>query len=106
MRFVEYNPNIENNGCIIRTFTKLFNKDYKIIEEELTTLAKSLNYESYNEIEVFEKYLTDNNYIKIDGNNSLVSDLNLEKGKYAIFAFKDDWYEKMWRYTSSNKKHK
>ena len=26
-----------------------------------------------------QKYLSDNNYIKIDGNNTLVSDLKLEK---------------------------
>ena len=62
------------------------------LKEELNTLAYSLNYNSYNEIEVFEKYLSDNNYIKIDGNNILVSDLKLENGKYAIFAYKDDWY--------------
>ena len=92
MNFIEYNPEIEKSGCVIRTFTKLFNKDYKIIKEELTALANSLNYESYNEIEVFEKYLSDNNYIKIDSNTTLVSDLNLDNGKYAIFAFKDDWY--------------
>lgn len=92
MRFVEYNPIKEKGACVLRTFTKLFNKDYKIIKEELTTLAKSLNYNSYNEIEVFEKYLSDNNYRKIAGNNTLVSNLNLDSGKYAIFAFKDDFY--------------
>jgi len=92
MNFIEYDPINEKGACVLRTFTKLFNKDYKIIKEELTTLAKSLNYDSYNEIEVFEKYLSDNNYIKIDGNNILVSNLNLGSGKYAIFAFKDDFY--------------
>jgi len=92
MKFIEYSPINEKGACVLRTFIKLFNKDYKIIKEELTTLAKSLNYESYNEIEVFEKYLSDNNYIKIDGNNTLVSNLNLDSGKYAIFAFKDDFY--------------
>ena len=30
--------------------------------------------------------------MKIDGNNILVSNLTLESGKYAIFAFKDDFY--------------
>ena len=92
MKFVKYNPISEKGACVLRTFTKLFRKDYKIIKEELTTLANFLNYESYNEIEVFEKYLSDNNYIKIDGNNILVSNLTLESGKYAIFAFKDDFY--------------
>ena len=92
MNFIEYNPNIEDGGCVIRTFTKLFNKDYKIIIEELMALASNLNYESYNEIEVFEKYLNDNNYTKIKGNNTLVSKLKLTNNKYAVFAFKDDWY--------------
>lgn len=92
MKFIEYNPVNEKGTCVLRTFTKLFNKDYKKIKEELITLANSLNYESYNEIEVFEKYLSDNNYIKIDGDNTLVSNLNLESGKYAVFAFKDAWY--------------
>ena len=92
MKFVEYNPINEKDVCVLRTFTKLFNIDYKIIKEELTTLANILNYESYNEIEVFEKYLSNNNYIKIDGNNTLVSNLSLDSGKYAIFAFKDDFY--------------
>jgi len=92
MKFIEYNPINEKGTCLLRTFTKLFNKDYKIIKEELTTLANSLNYEFYNEIEVFEKYLSDNNYVKIDGNNILVSNLTLESGKYAIFAFKGDFY--------------
>lgn len=81
MKFVEYNPVNEKGTCVLRTFTKLFNKDYKKIKEELITLANSLNYESYNEIEVFEKYLSDNNYVKIDGNNILVSNLTLESGK-------------------------
>ena len=92
MKFIEYNPVNEKGACILRTFTKLFNKDYDVIKEELTTLTNSLNYESYNEIEVFEKYLSDNNYIKIDGKNILVSDLKLDSGKYAVFAYKDDFY--------------
>lgn len=92
MKFIEYNPINEKSACVLRSFTKLFNKDYLEIKKELLELANNLNYESYNEIEVFEKYLSDNNYIKIDGKNTLVSNLNLENGKYAIFAFKDNYY--------------
>ena len=92
MKVIEYNPVNEKGTCVLRTFTKLFDKDYKTLKEELNDLVKSLNYETYNEIEVFEKYLSDNNYIKIDGENTLVSDLKLDNGKYAIFAYKDDFY--------------
>lgn len=92
MKFVKYDPVNEKGACVLRTFSKLFNKTYDELKEELNDLAKKLNYESYNEIEVFEKYLSDNNYEKIDGNNTLVCDLNLDNGKYAIFAFKGDFY--------------
>lgn len=92
MKFIKYDPVNEKGACVLRTFTKLFNKDYLEIKKELLELASNLNYESYNEIDVFEKYLSNNNYIKIDGNNTLVSDLKLDNGKYAIFAYKDDFY--------------
>lgn len=92
MKFIKYDPVNEKGACVLRTFYKLFNKDYETLKEELNLLASTLNYNSYNEIEVFEKYLSDNNYIKIDGNNTLVSDLKLDNGKYAIFAYKDDFY--------------
>jgi hypothetical protein len=92
MKFIEYNPINEKGACILRTFTKLFDKDYRKIKEELIILASFLNCKYYNEIQVFEKYLSNNNYLKIDGNNVLVSNLNLGSGKYAIFAFKNDYY--------------
>jgi len=92
MKFIKYDPVNEKGACVLRTFSKLFNRDYETLKEELNLLASTLNYNSYNEIEVFEKYLSDNNYVKIDGNNILVSNLTLESGKYAIFAFKGDFY--------------
>ena len=92
MKFIEYNPINEKGACILRTFTKLFDKDYRKIKEELIILVSFLNCKYYNEIQVFEKYLSNNNYLKIDGNNVLVSNLNLGSGKYAIFAFKNDYY--------------
>ena len=92
MKFIEYDPVKEKGACVLRTFSKLFNKNYEEIKAELMILAKKLNYDNYNEIEVFENYLSDNNYIKIDGKNLLVSNLNLDNGKYAVFAFKEDFY--------------
>ena len=92
MKFIKYDPVNEKGACVLRTFSKLFNKNYEEIKAELMILAKKLNYDNYNEIEVFENYLSDNNYIKIDGKNLLVSNLNLDNGKYAVFAFKEDFY--------------
>lgn len=94
MRFEFYNPTNENGSCIIRTFTKLLNKNLNVVKEELNSVAKELNYDNYKEIEVFEKYLENNNYQKIDLDNEiLVKDLKLDVGKYAVFCYdKADFY--------------
>ena len=44
MNFIEYNPIKEKGACVLRTFTKLFNKDYLEIKKELLELASTLNY--------------------------------------------------------------
>lgn len=94
MNFEFYNPTNEKGSCIIRTFAKLLDKDINIIKEELNNLAKKLNYDNYKEIEVFEKYLENNNYQKIDVDNEIiVKNLKLENGKYAVFCYdKNEYY--------------
>jgi len=92
MKFKKYNPVEEKGNCIIRSFSKLFNKDYYKVKEELLELQKQLNYTDYREIEVFETYLKNNNATTIDIKNKIVKDLELKEGKYAIFCFKDDFY--------------
>ena len=94
MKFEFYNPSNKSIGCVVRTFTKLLNRDFNSVKEELNNFAKSLNYDNYNEIEVFEKYLENNNYQKIILEAEvLVRDLKLDNGKYAIFCYdKADYY--------------
>lgn len=85
--------NNKKSNCIIRTFCKLFNKEYDAVKQELINIAKELNYETYAEIEVFEKYLNDKNYIKIEHKEEQIKNLQLEKGKYAVFCYdKKDYY--------------
>ena len=85
--------NNKKSNCIIRTFCKLFNKEYDAVKQELINIAKELNYETYSEIEVFEKYLNDKNYIKIEHKEEQIKNLKLENGKYAVFCYdKKDYY--------------
>lgn len=95
MKYEYYYVEDENKktNCIIRTFCKLFNKEYEEVKQELINIAKELNYETYAEIEVFEKYLNDKNYIKIEHKEEQIKNLKLEKGKYAVFCYdKKDYY--------------
>ena len=45
------------SNCVIRSFCKLFSEDYDKVYEELCCIAKELNCDSYNDIEVFETYM-------------------------------------------------
>ena len=82
------------SNCVIRSFCKLFDKNYDEVYEELCIIAKELNCSSYNDIEVFETYLKKNNTEQIDyGKNIKVKDLQLGNGSYAIFCWdKKDFY--------------
>lgn len=95
MKYEYYYVEDENKktNCIIRTFCKLFNKEYDVVKQELINIAKELNYETYAEIEVFEKYLNNNNYKKIEHKEEQIKNLKLENGKYAVFCYdKKDYY--------------
>jgi len=93
MKFVEFNPVDEKGNCILRSLTKILNKDYYKEKEEILNLAKELGYNDYREETVFETYLKLNNIneIKLE-NNTKIKDLDLQ-GKYAIFCWdKKDFY--------------
>lgn len=81
MKYIEYK--VDGYNCIIRTSSKLFNKECSVLLDEL----KSIN-ENYTEIEVFEKYLNDHNYYEIDGyKDKQIKDLELDNSNYAIFCW-------------------
>lgn len=89
MRFEKYYVCDKSNksNCVIRTFCKLFGKQYDDVKKELLDIALQLNYDNYNEIEVFEKYLSDKGYLKLKLDNDIkIKDLNLKNGKYAVFC--------------------
>ena len=90
LKYEYYNPVDEKGGCITRTMSKLFDKDYETVKEELISLSKELGYDDYHDTEVFEKYLENNNYKK-EELNIPVSELNL-KGRYAVLCHKGDNY--------------
>ena len=93
MKYIEYDPIMKHGGCILRTFMKLLDKDEEIIYIELLDLCKKMGHTDYTDIEVFEEYLKNNNYVKINDNKDvLVKDLDNLEGKYACFCFKDNWY--------------
>ena len=83
---------IDKKGCILRSLTKAYNKDATIIEDELIKISNELSYDDYRLVEVFERFILNNNGTKLDHyQNMLVKDLDL-KGTYIIFCFKDDFY--------------
>ena len=96
MKFNEFY--IENSkgksNCVIRSFCKLFNKEYNEVYNELCEIQKQLNCSSYNDIEVFETYMKINNVDKIEyGNDIQVKDLTLDNGSYIVFCWdKKEFY--------------
>ena len=82
------------SNCIVRSFCKLFNKEYEVVRDELQELADKLCYESFTEVEVFETYLTEHHMPSIDyGWDVKIKDLKLDEGEYAIFCWdKKEFY--------------
>jgi hypothetical protein len=96
MKFNEFY--IENSegksNCVIRSFCKLFNKEYDQVYNELCNIQKELNCSSYNDIEVFETYMNRNGIDKIEyGSDIKIKDLSLGSGSYIVFCYdKKDFY--------------
>lgn len=96
MKYIEYNLTDENgkSNCVIRTFSKIFNKSYKEVLNDLIDTAKELGCESFNDIPVFEKYMEENGITKetVEGDIK-VKDLTLDEGTYVVFCYdKKDFY--------------
>jgi len=87
MQFIKYDPVCEKGNCIVRALTKVTDKDYYQVKEELTKLSFSLGYEDYREINVFEKYMKFNGMDKLNIKDIKVKDLNLGKGSYCVFCW-------------------
>ena len=86
----------DNNGksnCVVRSLSKILNKEYNDVYVGLLKVANDLKASSYNEIIVFEKYMMDNNIFKIDYPEYMIRDLKLDNGSYIVFCYdKKDYY--------------
>ncbi len=96
MKFNEfYISNSEGkSNCVIRSICKIFNEEYDYVYNELCVIAKELNCDSFNNIEVFETYMKRRNTSSIEyGKDIRIKDLNLESGKYLVFCWdKNEFY--------------
>ena len=81
------------SNCVIRSFSKIYNKEYDEVAKGLLNISKELN-TNFNDIETFEEYMKRLNTKKIDyGKDLLIKDLSLDNDKYIIFCYdKKDFY--------------
>ena len=87
MKYVNYDPSPERGGCIIRSFSKAFNKDYYEVKDELELLGKKNNC-SWNDDKVIEEYFSDKNISNISYNGK-VTDYDYD-GKYLVYCHSKD----------------
>lgn len=82
------------SNCVVRSLCKILNKKYNEIYIDLCNVAKKLNCTSFNDIEVFENYMSENKIEKIKyGRNIKVKDLDLDDNSYIVFCWdKKDFY--------------
>ena len=92
MNFEYYNPVDEKGSCVQRSISKVLNKDYFEVKNDLINIANNLNIDNFREVEVFEKYLYQNNFKDLDIKDILVKDLKLESGRYIVFCHEGDKY--------------
>ena len=95
MNFEEYYI-ADSNGksnCVIRSFCKIYSREYDDVSNELLSISKELN-KDFNDIETFEELMMRHNTIKVDyGKDLLIKDLTLDNEKYIIFCYdKKDFY--------------
>ena len=79
---------------VIRSLCKILNKEYEDVYNGLCEVSKELKRSSFNDIEVFEKYMEDNNIIKINRDEDIkVKDLKIDNGSYIVFCYdKKEFY--------------
>lgn len=92
MKFQEYT--IDGENCVIRSLSKILNKDHIDVKKDLISIRDELNCSNYNDVEVFETYMQKNDIIEIYNNfEDKIENLKLEKGKYIVFCWDNkDFY--------------
>ena len=93
MKFEYYNPVQESGGCIFRSFSKYFDKDYNEVKEELLDLQKELEIESLNDDIVIETYLNNHGVYDINSSyNGKIKDYNNVGESIVLCYNKKDFY--------------
>ncbi len=92
-KFYVSNKNGKSN-CVVRSLCKVLDKQYDDVYNDLINVSKELKCSSFNDIEVFEKYMENNDIFKINCENiTRVKDFNLDKGTFIVFCYdKKDFY--------------
>ena len=92
MRYVYYN--VDGFNCVLRSLSKILNKDIKAVKDELIEVCNELNKNDYNSVEVFEEYMRRNNIYEINNKKDIkIKDLSLDSSKYIVFCYdKKDFY--------------
>lgn len=96
MKFKEFYISDKNgkSNCVIRSLCKVLNKEYNDVYDGLCEVTKKLNYSSFYDVPVFEKYMKDNNIIKIScGDEIKIKDLKMDNFSYIVFCYdKKEFY--------------
>ena len=95
MTFKEYYISDKNgkSNCVIRSLCKVLNKEYDDVYNDLCKVAQNLNC-SFNDIEVFETYMKNNNIFKINCTKEIkIKNLEIDNSSYIVFCYdKNDYY--------------
>ena len=95
MTFKEYYISDKNgkSNCVIRSLCKVLNKEYDDVYNDLCKVAQNLNC-SFNDIEVFETYMKNNNIFKINCAKEIkIKNLEIDNSSYIVFCYdKNDYY--------------
>ncbi len=87
MEFAYYDPSDEKRSCVVRTMTKLTGKGYDTVKAELTELAQKTGFDTYNSADVFERYMADHGFVRLEGYGGVtVGELELKNGIYCVYS--------------------
>lgn len=82
------------SNCVVRSLCKILDKQYNNVYDDLLKIAEKLKCSSFNDVEVFETYMENNNILKMNyGKNIKIKDLKLYNGSYVILCYdKKEFY--------------
>ena len=87
-----YNPSDEKHSCVFRSLSKVLNKSFDNVKDELRELGNSMGINDLLDDRVFDAFLLKNGYKTVDKyNDSMLLDNNYD-GINLVYSFYDEWY--------------